>query len=452
MHRTLLAALVALSAPSPALAEPRTGVHLDLPALDLPAATEGGAKFPTMAQSLAVSADVFSLAHFGLGAALDPYDPVWWKRLLGRTSIVGADLFLSTLPLGLSWEHEEWHRAVLSRRGIASRNDVWDFNLFSTTTSVSHVADADLARLKLEHPADFARLASAGFEGNAELALELVRTPFFHRTHTWNAAAIVELHVVNLYYFFTCVGPGADSLTDQFNREEGADVPRRDFTGLDCTAWAYDLSRPAEPYAGRGVHPSGVGVNRYRRFSDLSRTEQGWLTSQRNLMALNFLEPAMFGFESFAIDAGDRPLRFLPRVRHLPASFGTRTDLDVLFSRGPWQGELALQAYANFRRGFPGLSAEVYRLPLEPAPGWPVAVSARAMAWLQPEGQRFDTEESAAGGLLRVRATLSRWAALEPYLEAEAKSAGFVPGVVALEPGLAVRVGITSRPFGEVSP
>ncbi len=41
--------------------------------------------------------------------------------------------------------------------------------------------------------------------------------------------------------------PVFDSTHDAV-REEGADVKRRDFVGLDFTAWVYDLFRPDEPY------------------------------------------------------------------------------------------------------------------------------------------------------------------------------------------------------------
>ena len=44
--------------------------------------------------------------------------------------------------------HEEYHRAVLSGRGISSYDGVYDFNLDATAVSVYHVSDEALENLK----------------------------------------------------------------------------------------------------------------------------------------------------------------------------------------------------------------------------------------------------------------------------------------------------------------
>ena len=58
-----------------------------------------------------------------------------------------ATTLLLPLPFTDAWVHEEWHRAVLGRRGIDSFDDVYRFRV-TDAIAVSHVRDEDLIRLK----------------------------------------------------------------------------------------------------------------------------------------------------------------------------------------------------------------------------------------------------------------------------------------------------------------
>lgn len=62
--------------------------------------------------------------------------------------------------------------------------------------------------------------------------------------------------------------------TDEANLADGDGVSVRDFTGHDFVAWVYDLHRPDEPYGARGIHPSGVGIDRYRKSAQLTPDER----------------------------------------------------------------------------------------------------------------------------------------------------------------------------------
>ena len=97
----------------------------------------------------------------------------------------------------------------------------------------------------------------------------------------------------NSDYLHQCSGTGADATTKEENDKEGADVPRRDFTGLDCDGWTYDMFRPDEPYAARGTHPSGIGIDRYRGYSQLSPAEQRFTRKQFWMSLLNAADPNM---------------------------------------------------------------------------------------------------------------------------------------------------------------
>jgi hypothetical protein len=149
----------------------------------------------------------------------------------------------------------------MANRGIGSYDDLYKFQLFSEVTAVSHVRDEDLAALKAQHPAEQVRLSQAGIEGNQELIAAIERVSFFQGSPAAHTFILPLLAFGNWSYMSECDSRHGDELTDRMNGEDGADVQRRDFTGLDCTGWVYDLFTPAEPYSARGVHPSGVGID-----------------------------------------------------------------------------------------------------------------------------------------------------------------------------------------------
>src|SRR6185503_15319227 len=94
---------------------------------------------------------------------------------------------------------------------------------------------------------------------------------------------------------------GSEPTTEEQNRKEGTNVPTRDFTGLDPDGWVYDLFRPDEPYAARGIHPSGVGIDRYRSESDFTPRERRYLRRQARLSWLNLLNPQLIGLYGFDV-------------------------------------------------------------------------------------------------------------------------------------------------------
>src|SRR6185369_11033773 len=155
-----------------------------------------------------------------------------------------------------------------------------------------------------------------------------------HDTRSFNYGVLWLAKVNSILYVYTSGTSNADGLTDEVNAKEGANVPKRDFTGLDFTAWVYDLHRPDEPYAARGVHPSGVGIDRYIRYSDLSDAEKSYLRLQGYLQVLNLIDPNLFGFTRFTArrragtDGADGaapprpPIEWMLSAFHLLAPFG----------------------------------------------------------------------------------------------------------------------------------
>jgi hypothetical protein len=412
-------------------------LRLDIPVLDAPYNLARGVRGPSMAQSLAVTESFYELSHLGIQG-------LWGRhRSLARLSVGLFDILVASyLPAGDAWLHEEFHRAVMGNRGIDSFNDVYDLDFGAETIAVSHVDDADLVRLKAEHPAEQARLGVAGIEGEYLLVQRLQRNRFFHGSRGFNLPLYWFTKANSALYVWSGHTAEADTLTDEMNVLDGADVEVRDFTGHDFTAWAYDLHRPAEPYGARGVHPSGVGIDRYVKPADLTEEERAYLKRQGKLQRLNFLDPALLGIHGITVPSpgGGPPLRLGASAGHVLTSFGHTVDMNLFLKRGDRNLFVVLHRYENGARAFPGLDAELIDLPVE-LRRQGLLVSPRLALWMQPAGQGFRTREGKPGALAALRVVRpgsSRWGT---FLEVEAKTAGWVAGNVSLDPNLSVRLG-----------
>jgi hypothetical protein len=439
--KLLLVLVVVVATPllrtNDARAHEDTPVWLDAPLIDAPYNWNDGYTAPSMRQSLMLTRDLYQYAHHEIGARLAD------RPSTEIISIIGFDLLFTWLPLGDSWLHEEWHRAVLGRYGINSRNDVYDIPLFEDAIAVSHVRDADLMALKAQHPADQVRLSAAGIEAQYELNLLLEKDAFFHGVRNRNGFLLWVNAVNSIAYLDACAGPEADDYTADFHKEEGARVKVRDFTGLDCTAWVYDLFRPEESYDARGAHPSGVGIDRYIDWSDLSTDERSYLRRQRNLSLLNLVDPFLFGYGGFD-GSGTSTLRWNMSLRHHLTSFGDSTGVNVFLRTSEIDAFAMLQLFRNHQRVFPGISLELRRLPLLMATpnAW---IGVTAAMWNQPKNQNFYADAGELGGQLVIRLDHRLRENIDAYVEADAKTSGWVAGNVYLDANLSMRLGVATN-------
>ncbi|MBI3776727.1 MAG: hypothetical protein HY273_14490 [Gammaproteobacteria bacterium] len=412
----------------------------DLPLLDAHYNFSNGYTAPSMRQSLLWSKDVYQFAHHELAHEFSA-KPGW--RL---ASTIGFDIVMTWMPLGDSWLHEEWHRAVMGRRGIKSYNDVYNLPVFSDSIAVSHVTDAGLEQLKLNHPAEFVRLSAAGIEAQYEFNLALENDVFFTGVRNANGFLLWMNALNSIAYLDTCAGQDSDTLTAEFNRQDGTNVPKRDFTGLDCTAWVYDLHRPNEPYAQRGVHPSGVGIDRYISWSDLSGAERSYLRRQRDLSLLNLIDPFLFNHNSNTAmnPVDDSALRWNATLRHHLTSFGYSIDANLFLHTTQIDTVLIIHNYRNKRHAFPGISVELQRLPIRTF-AIPFNMSITASLWQQPQQQRFDTNKGALGGRIAARFVYPLHTQWSTYIETDWKTAGWAAGNVYLDTNTSLRAGLLKR-------
>lgn len=427
----------------------RHGIVLDLPVVDLPFNLRDGLTGPAMSQSLALSAGFYQLLHGSLGFAIDPYEGSIGQRILSGVLIGAADLLATNLPLGIAWQHEEAHRAVLSKEKIASYNGIYQFHIFSSTTAVSKVDDDALLSFKSRDPGGFVRMSTAGLEANLELINSIEKTQLFYRTRAWHTVLFWQSYLINSAYLRTCSNKDGDRITSEAEQSESTNISTRDFTGLDCSAWVYDRFRPTEPYSSRGVHPSGVGIRRYRSRFDLSDPERRYLSQQFYLSLLNFIDPALLGLDWFSVEIGERrqTLRFNGHIRHMVSPFGQTINLETYAQYRDYNVALGFQGAFNQNQFFPGLNAEIHRFPLDLVIGKPITISAKTSLWLQPKAQQFQQARYSPGALGSLRLAYASSPVFEPYIEVEGKSAGWVPNSVWLSANATVRAGFVSTLF-----
>ena len=420
---------------------PRGG--LDVTLFDAPYNVGDGLRGPSMRQSLDLSVATYELAHSAVERAFGR------RRRLGRAAVVAFDVLTTlevALPLTSVWVHEEFHRAVMGRRGVDSFDDVYRLDIDAAWIAVSHVRDADLARLKGSHPADWIRTQEAGMEGELLLVRDLERRRFFGASEALHLPLYWLTKLGTLGYVQSGTWSDADADIDKANEDDGTNVERRDFTGHDFLGWVYDLHRPSEPHAARGVHPSGVGVDRYIKLSDLTDEERRFLRRQGKLQLLNLVDPFLFGFSrGIAIGDAANPTRVSAGLSHFLTSFGYAMDANVLLRRGETNLAVTLHGYRNDARLFPGVEAELIDLPVT-VRGRPLAITSRAAWWLQPEGQAFRTASSSMGGLLSARVRMATSERFGAFAELEAKTPGWVAGTPYLNGGAALRIGLSTIP------
>jgi hypothetical protein len=404
---------------------------------------------PSMSQSLNLSRTLYHGIHAGLQNYLEPNGQGFWFPLASRAALVFLDAQLLTLPGFSGWAHEEWHRAVMSHRGVDSYDEIMDWPNTETSggvISVSHESDEDLTRMKRESNADFVRLQAAGWEAEWELNRQMRKDSFFAGTATWNVGTMWLNLLNNSNYLSTCASGGSDVWVRTLSKAEATSVSARDFTGPDCTGWTYDLHRPNEAYTARGEHPSGVGVNRYRLSSDLSGKEKVYLKQQAAMAYINYFDPMLFGFREFKGTSpfSGAPMRWNVHLQHTLTSFGGDTALGGFYSESTFNIDLLLHVYKNQKSYFPGIDIEMPRQNFSNA-GSSWSLVPKAMVWMQPKNLEFATTSPRAGGLASLKTTYRALAGVEPYFEVAAKSQGWVAGVVDQEASWFLRTGLTGQ-------
>lgn len=384
---------------------------------------------PDMDMSLKISDSFYTGSHYLLRSLFE-------NERWARASIYIFDGLSNFLPLGNAWLHEEYHRAVMTKNGVNSFNEVLLFPIGSSVVAVSHEKDELLAAMCDGNRRDFIRLMSAGLEAQTMLVQQMQRKDFFGHRNLYNEFSYWMNVINNAAYLFQCATGSSDEQTAQMNASETT-IEERDFTGMDLNAWVYELYNPDKKYADRGTHPSGVGIDRYISSDKLSDAAKRTLKVETALECLNVLNPMLFGMNRFYVGSTKSGEWYMnAAMRHFLTSFGNDVALEALVEAPSFNGYAMLHSYNNHSHHFAGLEAGIVdKRFLDDR----VGVSANANVWIQPEG--FEASAGKIGGAFGLKASV-RTKYVEPYLEASVKSAGWLAGDVNLGSAASARFGI----------
>jgi len=433
-------------------------LKLDLPLFDLPYQIDAmntvghgffsGYANPSMAQSLAVTTDIFSSFHFGMKTLFERWDLNVrigrgdLKTMLFYTGLVFGDLLLFYVPGGEGWVHEEFHRAVMTRHRVNSFNDMNTFPFGRELISVNSITDEDLIRFKAESPTDFVRMQAAGMEGDFVFLDNLRHNSFFYNQQFEFYFLDLMVTFNSHMYVIASGDPKQVNLSvDDMNKKETS-VLSRDFTGFDMAGWVYDLSRPDEPYSARGVHPSGVGINRYRKTTNLTDEELNYLHAQRYWYIFNYISPMLFNVNRIAI--GDTGFYGNFAFRHFLTSFGTDVLLKVFLEKDKYNMAFTIHNYLNYKHWFPAIEAELVDFPLSLG-SLNLYLSPRALIGMQPENQGFKTGTPEFTGLAGCRVDFYISKHFLPYFELTAKTDGWIAGNEFIEKNVSIQFGLSAR-------
>jgi len=428
----------------------KSPIQLDYNFVDLPfsnkstdiSGIKGLITNPSMSQSLNLASSLNNLKREGLYRIMSKNPSK--KRYYGLSVCLTDLITFLPIPLTSDWMHEEFHRAVLAKHSGNSYNEMNNFPIFKSFVSVIDVKDEDLIRLKKENPQDMVRMSEAGIEGQYMMANNINKSAFFYNAKSISYTPLLTA-LNSSFYVLMCSTKNIDRMVDEANSSEGSSIAKRDLLGMDFLSYTYDLFRPNEPYQNRGIHPSGVGINRYIKRSQLTPAELSYLKQQGLLQLINFINPISLMFTSFTItkkENGDDTRANL-YFNHWLTSFGYDISSTGLLHSNFHNYAFTFHNYVNHTNWMPGVEAETYDyLVGKNIIKNPIPVTVRAMVWLQPKDQLFYSKKLQAGGLIEAKIYYPVSKTINPYISFTAKTSGWVAGNVYLEKNTSASLGL----------
>ncbi|MBM3240423.1 hypothetical protein FJZ31_29420 [Candidatus Poribacteria bacterium] len=437
--------------------EPSQGqVQLSLALIDTKLSLRQGYSFPSMQQSLQMVWIVDRLTVLGIQKGYEILLPTQDGLRLGlgiatETAAAFGLLFVN------GWMHEEWHHTVLSAGDVSSRNGFFHREAWKDgIVSVDHVTDEDLTRLKADSPAYMVRAMSAGIEAELTLVTIASNELFFHGGHgrqlgpflisgSYMAPLLFLTTVSTIGYPFLCMDPTLDEIIDEENKRL-TDWQLRDFTGPDCTAWVYDMFRPDESYTKRGPHPSGVGIKRYIKWSDLAPREQAYLKRQSRLHLINLINPHLYWIDGVVVGIRTTEDRWIASLGHILTPWGYTLDVRIGLKYGEFAGKIVLHNGFAEAGYFPGLDLALIDFPLS---GQRLILDLAVGLWLQPSDLRYDGRRRVPGGRSQIQLSWRALPRFDLWAQISAKTEGWVMGEIHLKPAVNGAIGFTVHSQGQ---
>jgi len=357
------------------------------------------------------------------------------NRVVANIAALGTDYLAIKLPYGFAYQHEEFHRAVMSSRHIYSYDEVWKFGK-GLDIAVTNVKDEDLVYLKANHPADQVRLSAAGVEGEYAFLLRMREDNFFRQTgYPFLGISLLGIiHAVS--YVNLPFTERFNSITDSILAHDRDNILARDFTGWDFSAWVYDLFTPEEPYEDRGTWPGGLGIKRPVKESDLTAEMKDFLRETGNMQYLNFISPFMIGINRIQLKPG---YFFNFALRSIPTSFGYYAGGDFFLDFNDRQVLLNLGINRSKSLILPSVDVTYYNIIRREDSRFSANVN--LSGWLQPKDQLFAADKASPGMAVGVQPRFDIGERFTIMADLSYKTKGWVFGNPYLDEKLTFRLG-----------
>lgn len=357
------------------------------------------------------------------------------NRLLANITALGTDYLAIKLPYGFAFQHEEFHRSVMTTRRIYSYDEVWKFGK-GLDIAVTNVKDEDLVYLKLNHPADQVRLSAAGVEAEYAFMQRMREDNFFRQTgYPFVGISLLgTIHAVS--YVNLPFTERFNSITDSILSYDRDNILARDFTGWDFSAWVYDLFTPDQPYEDRGTWPGGLGIKRPVKESDLTPEMKDFLRETGNMQYLNFISPFMIGINRIQLKPG---YYFNFALRSIPTSFGYYAGGDFFIDFNDRQALLNIGINRSKSLILPSLDLTYYDIIRREHARFNANIN--LSGWLQPKDQLFAAGKASPGLAVAVQPRFDIAERFSIMADLSYKSKGWVFGNPYLDEKFTFRLG-----------
>jgi hypothetical protein len=411
-------------------------------------------KFQSPEQATQITNDLVASAHWGI-SKIKLFRSNDNLNFLSQALLTGAyDLFSTKLPYHANWLHDEGHRAVMASAFTYSYNP-FGFKRHNDPSGdrfypVNHVLDTNLSAMKSNNNSNFVRLSSIGGEMSIYASMKMQQNAFFNAPRDGAYTGARPLHsfyylksflsVFN--YLSTCSNKSkATEISLKQMEREGDHQELRDFTGLDYTAWAYDLINPKITYSERGNNPYGNGYDRYIYGDKLTSEAYAWIKKQSRFSLLNFFSPSLVFMDKIWINDD---LQFNFSGRYYPTSFGNQVGIEFYIKTSNYKLFIAPHLNQNKNSSFMGIEAMIYEKPIKIA-RMRFLATGRVILDTQPKNQRFDEINTEFVGFAGGQIAFKIGKIFYPFVSVEGKTRGWVAGNAFLNQQASFKVGLSAR-------
>jgi hypothetical protein len=417
-------------------------LRLSVPVFEYPQNISSPGYYPSMNQALEWSNDLYELSFWGIDELgdwifiSDTKPNVKWRKYSNYAfkylSSLAFSRYASELPIPLGvWGHEEFHRTVLGVNDISSKNGNWLLNRWDGT--VYGVSDYTLEDLKSSDLNNLLYSYVAGVQYEILLNEKSTLDDFYKKRSMSKTALILYNAYYVFDYFRFATGPLSDSVKILAPPNESTNPTERDFAGADLTAWAFDMFNPVLAFTARDPFPDGEGVNRRIGYSDLSEEAQDYLSKQKQLSLLNFLNPAIFFINRIKIN---QELSFNFFTQYSPTHFGNDIAFYLPVKYRKYDLLVNVHRYANKTNNGFGIGMGLYNLKFSEK----IQSDFTLNFWNQPES--FFKDETLPGGLLAIKTKYSFAYNLSCFVLLSGKSRGWTLGNPYLNSNATLQLGI----------